>query len=120
MFFKNVRIFMDDLGLPGELIDDENILKLLTLLFPCTNKKFRPTECVESREMLLSTLSENNEKMRQVFFSDPLIRYLWNHVFMQDRPAFVSNHMRWFRSDPKYGEAGVLKFINCLRKLEEC
>ena len=28
MFLKNVRIFMDDLGLPGELIDDENILKL--------------------------------------------------------------------------------------------
>ena len=63
-YFRNVKMFMVDLRLPAELIDHQNILKLLTLLFPCTVKKIRPDECTEAREMLLSTLRENCEKKR--------------------------------------------------------
>ena len=48
------------------------------------------------------------------------MRYLWNQVFMQERPEVVFNHLRWVRSDPKYGDVGVAKFISYLRKLEDC
>ena len=49
-----------------------------------------------------------------------MVRYLWNKVFMQYKPDMVLNNLRWIRSDPKYGEHGIAKFIMSLRTLEEC
>ena len=46
----NIVAFMNDLNLPQELKDDENMLILLTILFPCTVKKIRPTEYADERE----------------------------------------------------------------------
>ena len=115
VYFRNVQIFMNDLKLPQELIDEENTLKLLTMLFPCSIKKIRPTECIEVREMLLSTFRENCAKKRENFFSDPLVRYLWNNIFMHEVPEVLSNHTRWIKSDPKYGDVAIQKFVMCLR-----
>ena len=42
MFLENTRRFMDDIEVPNELKDQDNTLKLLTILFPCTVKKIRP------------------------------------------------------------------------------
>ena len=44
MFLENTSRYMDDIELPHELKDQENTLKLLTILFPCTLKKIRPFE----------------------------------------------------------------------------
>ena len=49
-YMTNIIAFMNDLNLPQELKDDENMLILLTILFPCTVKKIRPTEYTEERE----------------------------------------------------------------------
>ena len=38
---------------------------------------------------------------------------------MHDKPDIVLNNLRWIRSDPKYGEFGLAKFIMSLRALEE-
>ena len=38
-YLDNVRAFMNELRLPSELIDHDNILKILTILFPCSIKK---------------------------------------------------------------------------------
>ena len=77
---------MIDIGIPEELKDDENILKLLTILFPCTIKKIRSTEQTRGREMLIDTFRENCAKKRIDFFKDPLVKYLWNKVFMEEKP----------------------------------
>ena len=60
----NIIAFMNDLNLPQELKDDENMLILLTVLFPCTVKKIRPTEYAEEREQLKETFRENCAKKR--------------------------------------------------------
>ena len=39
-YIGEVRTFMEsDLGLPKDLTDNESIVKMLTLIFPCTNRK---------------------------------------------------------------------------------
>ena len=38
---------------------------------------------------------------------------------MNNKPDMVLNNLRWIRSDPKYGEFGLAKFIMSLRNLEE-
>ena len=111
---------MTDLNLPKELLDHDNTLKLLTILFPCSIKKILPTECIEARELLLSTFRENCAKKREDFFSDPLVKYLWNNIFIQEQPEIFQSHLRWILSDSKYGEIAIAKFVMCLRKLEAC
>ena len=44
MYLKNVRTFMDDIKLPQSLKDQESTLKMLTILFPCTIRKIRPSD----------------------------------------------------------------------------
>ena len=70
--------------------------------------------------MLLSTFRENCAKKREDFFSDPLVRYLWNNIFMHEVPEVLSNHTRWIKSDPKYGDIAIQKFVICLKQLEKC
>ena len=32
----------------------------------------------------------------------------------------MTNHLRWIRSDPENGEIALVKFVSCLKPLEEC
>ena len=38
-YIDNVSAFMNELKLPSDLIDHDNTLKILTILFPCSIKK---------------------------------------------------------------------------------
>ena len=49
MFLENTCRFMDDIKIPKELKDQDNTLKLLTILFPCTVKKIRPSDITGKR-----------------------------------------------------------------------
>ena len=59
MFLKNASIFMDNIQLPHNLKDQENTLKLLTIILPCTIKKIRPLDLVDQRNELVAIFREN-------------------------------------------------------------
>ena len=59
-YIKNVQIFMtEDLKLPETLLDIENIVKMITLLFPCSLRKKMPTD-LEPRSHFAQVFRENN------------------------------------------------------------
>ena len=39
---------------------------------------------------------------------------------MQERPDIVGNHLRQIKTDSKYGDLAIGKFVTSLRELEEC
>ena len=63
---------------------------------------------------------ENCASRRLRFFKDPLVKFLWNNVFMQHKPHLLTSHLRWIKSDPDNGDIALLKFVSCLKVLEEC
>ena len=64
IYFENVRIFMNDLKMPQELMDQDNTLKLLTILFPCSLKKIQPKQLVKVRELFSNIFRENCAQKR--------------------------------------------------------
>ena len=63
--------------LPGSMLDQENVLKVLTIVFTCTATKVKPNDYKAERKLLLDVFKENNSTARVKFFSDPLIKHLW-------------------------------------------
>ena len=64
IYFENVRIFMNDLKMPQELMNEDNTLKLLTILFPCSLKKIQPKQLVKVRELFSNIFRENCAQKR--------------------------------------------------------
>ena len=78
-YLTHIRGFLkDELLLPDELMTDANVVKMLTLIFPCTTRRPLPnlTERVD-RILFAQVFRENNNNVRTKFFSDSLIKYLW-------------------------------------------
>ena len=82
VYLKNASIFMDEIKLPHDLKDLDNTLKLLTIIFPSTMKKIRPSDLIDERKDLVEIFRENCSNKRLKFFQDPLVKFLWNQVFM--------------------------------------
>ena len=47
---------------------------------------------------------ENNLRKRQLFFAEPLIKFLWIELFVTNKPEIIINHLRRARSHPLNGE----------------
>ena len=47
MYLKNARSFMDSIKLPEDLKDEDNSLKLLAIIFPCTVKRIQPSDIID-------------------------------------------------------------------------
>ena len=97
---------VDELALPESLLSDANIVKMLTLIFPCTPRRSLPnlTESVD-RILFAQVFRENNNNVRTKFFSDPLIKHLWSQIFITTNPEITVAHLRRLRSQEKDGEA---------------
>ena len=69
---------VEKLELPEALYDYEHVIKMLTLLFPCSTRKPLPElNTMVDRVVFVEVFRENNTLQRNRFFSDPLIKYLW-------------------------------------------
>ena len=106
------------LHLPDSLIDDENVLKMLTLLFPCTVDKILPGCFRAERKLFVQTFKENNARLRQDFFSDPLAKYLWSQIFIEEASEMFVMHLRWIRSQPVHGAKKFDRFLKDMKQLE--
>ena len=70
------------LKLPNSLLDNECTVKMLTFLFPCTIDKsienFPPQMTDNLREVFVTIFKESSIPLRNSFFSDKLVKYLWS------------------------------------------
>ena len=56
--------------------------------------------------------------MRELFFSNSLIKWLWGFVFIKMKPILLVNYLRRVRSYPFEGEARFISFMFDLVTLE--
>ena len=58
-FVLHTKKFMKSLGVPDALMDEASMLKILTIIFPCTIKKVKPNQYVRERTLLIQIFREN-------------------------------------------------------------
>ena len=103
---------MKSLELPEALLDRENIVKMLTILFPCsTRKTLGEEEYRDTRHFFAEVFRENNVAIRNKFYSDPLIKHLWQHIFLAECPDTCISHLRRIRSQEEQGEDKFKRFL---------
>ena len=111
-----------DLALPEALLDHESVVKMLTLLFPCTTRRRLPLlpvmENPVDRIPFAQVFRENNLSLRQKFFSDPLVKYLWSKIFIVECPDICIDHLRRIRSHSEQGEEKFSKFCKEIARTE--
>ena len=117
-YLENVRQFMDQLQIPQELRCYDNVLKLLTIIFPCTVKQIDMTNCRIERLKFVAVFRENSSKRRRDFFSDPLVKFLWQTVFMPANPYLVKDHLRRIKSEASDGDVAVVRFLESVQQME--
>ena len=90
-FVKEVRSFMRNaLNAPPELLQYEEVLKMITFMFPCRARKLDPEAARKQRALLVQVFQENNSKLRTDLFSDPLVKFLWSKVWIVESPETVT------------------------------
>ena len=65
----------------------------------------------------MKVFGENSAKIREKFFSEPLVKYLWIHHFMKESPGTVLSYLRSMRSK-EHGEHKLKKFLQNLEWME--
>ena len=92
---------------------------MLTIIFPCTLKSINTEQITGERQLLIDLFRENRAKKRQLFFEDPLIRYLWNNIFMRDNPDLITDTLRQIKSDKRKGDLGVEKYVESMQYIQK-
>ena len=117
-YLENVRSFMKKIRVPNNLCRHDYQLIMLTILFPCTVKYVLPNTNPEERHLMVTVFRENSNRTRLLFFSNPLVKYLWNQVFMRQNPEIIMTQLRLLKSDKYRGQRGVNKFVESMREIE--
>ena len=116
----HVHTFMKDhLFLPEALLDERTVVKTLTIIFPCSTRLKLPGEnYTEDRTFLTNAFRNNNFRVRNKFFSEPIVRYLWGTIFVEEEPQTCIQHLKRTRSSEQDGEAKYQRFLTDLREIE--
>ena len=64
---------------------------------------------------LFLIFKENNHSLRMKFFSDPLIKHLWQDLFIKKREDILVNHLRRIRSHEEIGQTKYERFVKDLK-----
>ena len=108
--------YVNDIKCPKELLSEETIAKLVVLLFPC---KVKQAKWVHVRKThFFRIFKENNIKLRNEFFNDPLIKHLWGAVYLEKHQSVLVNYLRHIRSGSDNGEAKYNTFMRDIRNQE--
>lgn len=108
---------VDDLDMHPSLLDIESIVKMITILFPCSLRKEMPVD-TEPRGHLAQVFRENNQRLRQQFFGEPLVKHLWSNIFIEEGSEIIMDHMRRVRSSEEQGEEKYYKICRDMAGLE--
>ena len=100
---------------------------MMLIIFPNISKQRRDKKrfCEELefsfkeiRTLCYDVFKENTIKKREAFFTEPLIKYLWN-FFINIKPEISVNYLRRVRSFPYEGEARFKKLTNDIYEFEK-
>ena len=105
------------LNLPDELSDMDNVLQLLTIVFPTHSKKIKPTIDPVQRKMLICIFAENSAQNRLNFFSNPLVQFIWTNYFLKESADQIHDYLRRTKGY-KHGHLKVSRFIEEIKGLE--
>lgn len=106
--------------MPAVLLDREHVVKMLTILFPCsTRKPLGDEEFTDTRHFFAEVFRENNVAIRNKFYSDPLVKYLWQHIFLEECKDICINHVRRIRSQEEQGEDKYKRFLADIGQIEQ-
>lgn len=118
-YIHKVRVFCtEQLKLPEAIMDHQSIVKVVTILFPCTLRKDMGACPFNTRSFFVQVFKENNVKIRNRFFSDPLVKYLWAKVFILEASEICISHLRRIRSHQEHGEAKYERIMKDLKHNE--
>ena len=102
------------------MIDEANIAKVLTLLFPQSKKRnIKQSGLAASNSLFVTIFKENNSGLRIKFFRDPLAKHLWGKIFVEECAQLVKSHLRKIRSQPDQGEVKFMRLFKHMLQLEE-
>ena len=119
-YISEIQKFMaTDLNLPKELMEYQNVAKMLTLLFPQSTRRPIPNLRHEvDRILLAQVFREQNRRMRKKFFSDPFVKYLWSKIFITKSPEIFVSYLRQLRGPDNDGEAKCSRFLGDVMQME--
>lgn len=104
----------------------KNLAMLIVILFPASVKKLPNARgyCQEIshffdeiKDSCYEIFRENNIKKRLLFFSNPLVKFLWG-FFISFKPLILINHFRRCRSFPYEGETRFQSLFQDMLDLE--
>ena len=67
----------------------------------------------------MTVFRENHTKMRIEFFKQPLVRYLWQNIFIQEYADEITSYLRFVRSNKDQGELKYFRLMQELHALEK-
>ena len=66
----------------------------------------------------MNVFKENSIFLRNSFFSDTLVKYLWSQIFIIEAPETTIAHLRRIRSMEHHGEVKYEKMLGDMLQLE--
>ena len=103
---------LEHLKVPKNFLDKESVDKMMIILYPCIIK--RPEYSLMRKSPMFLIFKENNQTLRNLFFSDPLIKFLWRDVFIKKAEDILVGHLRRIRSHAVVGQTKYERFIKDL------
>ena len=71
---------------------------------------------MDKRTLFVQVFRENNGAVRTKFFSDPVVKYVWDNIFVTQSEDIIISHLRRIRSHPDFGEQ---KYIRLLKDMND-
>ena len=109
----------DVLRISNDLLTRENVYKMICFVMPCRAKRLDTSDFQEETLIFSEIFNGNTYKQRQIFFSDPLVKHLWQNFLIKDSPEIVTDYIRFVRTKTVDGDLHAYKLQLDLYRYEE-
>ena len=72
----------------------------------------------DDRALMVQVFRENHCKMRIRFFQEPMVKYLWENVFVVEYGHEITQYMRFVRSQSDQGDFKYFRLMQELLTIE--
>ena len=91
---------------------------MLAIIFPCSVKRILPRNNRAERIFFVRVFKENNSHLRQKLFSDPLVKYLWSRIFIEESAETSITYLKSIKSQTEQGTLKFERFHKDMKELE--
>ena len=90
------------------------MLKMLFFILPCQSRRIGGPENKKDKELFSGVFKENNARLRQNLFKEPLIKYLWSKIYIVENHKIVTEYIRFVRTYKADGDIHADRLIEDL------